>query len=53
MWQTWIDFCKSMDSDQSAIPFEHSEWFSWMDYASRNYQEPFAMAAPPQDWNER
>lgn len=52
MWESWIDFCRQTNSDQDSIPFDHSEWFAWVDFVASNYQEPLELTTGS-DWNER
>jgi hypothetical protein len=51
MAKTWIDFCRERDMNQDSIPFEHQDWFAWMDYAAKQYQEPLP-AVTGMDWSE-
>lgn len=53
MRKTWVDFCKKMDIGQDSIPFSHEDWFAWLAYAVKNYQEPLTLAAAGGDWNDQ
>jgi hypothetical protein len=50
MKATWTEFCKESDLSQDSLPFEHSQWFAWLDYAAMHYHEP--LPAVTSDWQE-
>lgn len=51
MNNTWIEYCRKSDIAQDSIPFSHSDWFNWLDYAAKNYAEPMTLS-PLSDWND-
>jgi hypothetical protein len=50
MQLTWLDWCKENDKDQDSLPWDHSDWFAWLDYAAQKFQEPLPVVKS--DWNE-
>jgi len=50
MTRTWIDFCREANIGQDSNPSDCREWFAWLDYAVKNYQEPLPVASGT-DWH--
>lgn len=52
MRETWVDFCRRANIAQDSVPWDHGEWFNWLDYAAKHYKEPLTLS-PAGDWGDR
>ncbi len=51
MAKTWTDWCRKNNLSQDTIPFEHEDWFSWIDYGVSHYHDPIP-TAKENDWSD-